>query len=393
MAYSIKEMAALSGLTPRTLRYYDQIGLLRPAGTRPSGYRFYGPEQVDRLQQILFFRDLEFPLLEIRRILARPDFDREAALLAHLGALREKRQQVDLLIETLQTTLSALKGEKTMSDKDKFQGFKQKLLDDNENNYGDEVRQRYGEDAYAASRRKLEAMPREEFDSLQDLGIRVNEKIAEAMAAGEAEGSLAMEAAALHREWLCGYWPDGHYTTEKHRLLADGYLQDPRFAAYYDKIAPGAAQFLRDAIHAYTKRVEAGEIPDASEPCPPAEEGNPEVSAYIESFGEPVRGLLREMRRILREELPGAEERISYRMPTYTLGQNLVHFAGYKGHIGFYPTPEGIEAFKAELSRYPGSKGAVQFPLDEPLPEDLIRRVARARLASVQAAARKKQKK
>ena len=106
-----------------------------------------------------------------------------------------------------------------------------------------------------------------------------------------------------------------------------------------------------------------------------------EIDLYIRAFPEPVREKLEAIRRFIREEAPEAKEVISYRMPTYQLSGNLVHFAGYARHIGFYPTPSGIETFKAELAAYKNSKGAVQFPIDEALPENLIRRMVRFRVA------------
>ncbi|MBK5194362.1 MAG: DUF1801 domain-containing protein [Flavobacteriaceae bacterium] len=89
---------------------------------------------------------------------------------------------------------------------------------------------------------------------------------------------------------------------------------------------------------------------------------------------------LEKIRQIIRAGAPEAQEKISYQMPTFFLGSNLVHFAGYKKHIGFYPTPSGIEAFKTELNPYKCSKGAVQFPLDEPIPYDLILKMVQFRV-------------
>jgi uncharacterized protein YdhG (YjbR/CyaY superfamily) len=105
------------------------------------------------------------------------------------------------------------------------------------------------------------------------------------------------------------------------------------------------------------------------------------IDEYIRSFPEHIRKKLTEIREIIKENAPDATERISYQMPTFYLNGNLVHFAGYSKHIGFYPTPSGIEAFKGEFKDYKYSKGAVQFPLDEPLPVDLIERIVRFRVA------------
>lgn len=96
------------------------------------------------------------------------------------------------------------------------------------------------------------------------------------------------------------------------------------------------------------------------------------MDEYIETFPEDIQDILKKMRKVIQEATPEAEETISYGMPTFKLNGNLVHFAAYKNHIGFYPTPSGIEAFKEEISGYKSSKGAVQFPLDKPIPYDLV---------------------
>ena len=104
------------------------------------------------------------------------------------------------------------------------------------------------------------------------------------------------------------------------------------------------------------------------------------IDEYIDQFPEDVKGILNELRQTIREAAPEAQETINYQMPTFTLNGNLVHFAAFKNHIGFYPTPTGIEAFKEELSVYKGAKGSVQFPIDQPLPWSLIRRIVEYRV-------------
>ena len=120
------------------------------------------------------------------------------------------------------------------------------------------------------------------------------------------------------------------------------------------------------------------------------------IDEYIASFPPDIQARLEAMRATIRAAAPDAEEKISYQMPTFFLKGNLVHFAAFKQHIGFYPAPRGIEAFKDELSKYQGSKGAVQFPLDQPLPLDLVSRIVRFRvtenLAAAEAKARKGKK-
>jgi uncharacterized protein YdhG (YjbR/CyaY superfamily) len=104
------------------------------------------------------------------------------------------------------------------------------------------------------------------------------------------------------------------------------------------------------------------------------------IDDYIVQFPKEVQRKLQELRQVIKETAPEAEERISYRMPTYYLKGNLVHFAAYSGHIGFYPAPSGIEAFKDQLAVYKTSKGAIQFPLDEDLPLGLIRKIVKFRV-------------
>jgi uncharacterized protein YdhG (YjbR/CyaY superfamily) len=104
------------------------------------------------------------------------------------------------------------------------------------------------------------------------------------------------------------------------------------------------------------------------------------IDEYINTFPKNVRNILNELRQTIKEAAPEAEETINYQIPTFTLHGNLVHFAAFKNHIGFYPTPSGMEAFKKELSTYKGAKGSVQFPIDQPLPLPLIRRIVEYRV-------------
>ncbi len=104
------------------------------------------------------------------------------------------------------------------------------------------------------------------------------------------------------------------------------------------------------------------------------------IDEYIHSFPEHIQKKLVEIREVIREQAPQAREKISWQMPTFVLNGNLVHFAGYAKHIGFYPGPSGIDAFKSELSKYKYAKGSVQFPMEEPLPVDLIKKIVQLRV-------------
>lgn len=117
------------------------------------------------------------------------------------------------------------------------------------------------------------------------------------------------------------------------------------------------------------------------------------IDTYIGQFPAEIQEILQEIRQVIKEAAPEAEEKISYQMPTFYQGGNLVHFAAYKNHIGFYPAPSGIEKFKQDLSKYKSAKGSVQFPLNQPIPFDLIQKIVTFRVAENQALSENKQKK
>lgn len=251
MEYTIQKLARLAGVSARTLRHYDGIGLLKPARINESGYRVYTAHEVDLLQQILFYRELGLTLAQIRSMMQDPAFDRERALHGHLQALLERRAQLNVLIANVEQSIAAEKGEYVMSDKEKFEGFKQKLIDENEANYGAEAREKYGDATVEASNAKLMGMTKAEYDDTARLTQEVNDALKAAFETGDPKGPLAQKACALHKEWLLRYWTS--YSKEAHRGLGQMYVDDPRFAAYYDAIAPGCAVFLRDALEEFCK--------------------------------------------------------------------------------------------------------------------------------------------
>jgi DNA-binding transcriptional MerR regulator len=250
MEYTVQKLGKLAGVSTRTLRYYDEIGILKPARVNSSGYRIYGQAEVDRLQQILFYRELGVSLDNIKNIVTAPSFDGAMALREHREKLLEKRKQLELLIANVEKTIALTEGRTTMSDQEKFEGFKQKLIDENEKKYGEEVRQKYGNETIDQSNEKLKNMTEEQYDAVTNLAKQVEETLAKAFVTGDPGGELAQKAADLHRKWISFYWPK--YTKEAHAGLAQMYVDDERFTAYYDKIQPGTAEFLRDAIHIYT---------------------------------------------------------------------------------------------------------------------------------------------
>ena len=249
--YTVKDLARLTGLTPRTLRYYDSIGLLCPRRGRDNDYRLYGGGEVDRLQQILLYRDMGLPLEEIKNLLDAPGFDREAALREHLTRLQERRREVDALIRAVQNTLHTIEGGITMTDKEKFEGMKRQAIEENEAAYGRELREKYGDDAVEEHKARLARMSEQEWEETQADEEAYKAALRRAVEAGDPAGADAREAVRLHAAWLAHYWPEGKVTPQAHMGMAEMYTQDERFAAYYEKAAPGCAAFFEKAVKAY----------------------------------------------------------------------------------------------------------------------------------------------
>lgn len=249
MEYTVNALAQLAGLTPRTLRWYDREGLLKPCRVTEAGYRIYGPKEVDRLQEILLYRELDLPLEKIRAILDSPGFDRKAALQSHLTALREKRTRLDGLIETVERTLLSEKGEITMTDKEKFHAFKVGLVARNEEKYGMEVKEKYGEATLKESGDKLMGLTEEAYQEWKTLEEEILSALAAAVQKGEPPAGVeGARIALLHRRWLDFTLPS--CTPQIQMGLAEMYVADQRFTDYYDRETPGCARFLREAVAA-----------------------------------------------------------------------------------------------------------------------------------------------
>lgn len=250
MEYTVQKLGALAGISTRTLRYYDEVGILKPTRLSTAGYRIYGEAEVDRLQQILFYRELGLPLEQIKEMMSSPSYDSTAALRHHRELLQDRRRQLDLLIKNVDKTIASREGRMSMSDQEKFEGFKQTMVDENEKKYGKEIRKSYGDDAIDQTNAKLKGMTKQQYEEVSRLEEEVKAVLSEAFKQGDPAGELAQKAAELHKQWLMFYWNE--YSKEAHAGLAQMYVDDERFTAYYDAEQPGTAEFLRDAILIYT---------------------------------------------------------------------------------------------------------------------------------------------
>ena len=246
-AWSIAEVARMSGVTSRTLRHYDEIGLLRPAYAAANGYRYYGQDELLRLQQILVLRELGVGLPEIGRILDEQT-DRLAALRSHHKRLLEERDRLATLAATVARTIGEIEGGRMGNVKinrpeNLFEGF------DNAQ-YADEARERWPEQ-FAQSQRKAASLTEEEAEQLQRESTAAMIRMAEFMAAGTPVEDGAVQA-EIHEHYVgvCRFWtPDA----TAYACLGRMYVDDGRFTATYNKIAVGLAAYYRDAIEVYAR--------------------------------------------------------------------------------------------------------------------------------------------
>ena len=247
MEYSIQELSRLSGVTTRTLRWYDQIGLLKPSRVAESGYRYYGKAEVDRLQDILYYRALGVGLARIKECLDDPSFDRLAALKRHLAALEAERERLEKLIQSVKDTIGAEERNEIMSDEQKFEAFKQRTVAHNEEVDGAEIRSKYGDETVDAANAAVMNLTQEQYQEWTDLGQAIQTRLEAAVQAGlSPESEAGKELCALHRRWLT--ITGSRYDPAKHRGIAELYVMDERFTAYYDQHLPGCARFLREAV-------------------------------------------------------------------------------------------------------------------------------------------------
>jgi DNA-binding transcriptional MerR regulator len=243
--FTVKQLSKLAGVTPRTLHHYDAIGLLKPSRIGDNGYRYYGEEALLRLQQILFYRELDLPLEDIRGILGRHDFDVMGALYSHKQALQERVSRLNRLIQTVDKTLFYLKGKQTMNEKILFEGFS----DEEQEQYAREAEKMYGAESVRASMKKWKAYPEAEKKRiLAEAGAIYRELIT-----SMPEGAASQEVQAAIGRWRRNI--EYFWTPNDEQLLglAAGYNDDPRFKATFDKMHPQLAGFMLEAVKVYVK--------------------------------------------------------------------------------------------------------------------------------------------
>jgi DNA-binding transcriptional MerR regulator len=250
MTFTVSEVARRTGVSVRTLHHYDEIGLLPPAGRSRSGYRLYGPADLERLQQILFFRELGFPLEEILRIMSDPAYDVGAALRTQRELLADRVVKVRALLDAVDAALARLeKGEAMSTDETTaaFEGF-------DHAKYEEEAERRWGDgDAYKESKRRTARYTKQDWEAIKAEAGAIYERLAALMEAGTpATAPEAMEAAEAHRRHVDRWFYP--CPREQHRGLGQLYVDDARFTAFFDRIRPGLARYACDAFAANAAR-------------------------------------------------------------------------------------------------------------------------------------------
>lgn len=252
MDYTVKRLADLAGVSSRTLRYYDKIGLLKPSKVNLSGYRIYGEKEVDLLQQILFYKSMDMKLDEIKHIISNENFDRIKSLKEHHQKLITKRNRLNQLILTVEKTISYNKGEMKMSDKEKFEGFKKEKLAENEAKYGKEIREKYNKETVEESNEKFMNMSENDLNKMNEIEREMFEALLKVAKTKDLESDSARDVYDKHKAWLSFTWPS--YSAISHIGLAKMYVEDEKFAKYYnDRAGVEIVNIMRDIIVKYAK--------------------------------------------------------------------------------------------------------------------------------------------
>jgi len=252
--YTVGRVAALSGVTIRTLHHYDEVGLLSPVGRSAAGYRIYEDRDLERLQRILFYRELGFTLDEISTIVDDPRTDALGHLRRQRGLLNERIERLSAMVEAIDYELEARTMDIPLTPEERLEVFGEFRPED----YAEEAEQRWGETAaYKESQRRVASYTKEDWQALKAEEKEIRARLAAALESGLAPDSEeAMAAAEAHRQHISSWFYECSY--EMHRGLTEMYVSDERFRSNYDSQTPGLADFIREAALANASRAETG---------------------------------------------------------------------------------------------------------------------------------------
>lgn len=252
--YTIKKVADMAGVSVRTLHYYDDVGLLTPEVSKDNGYRMYSDADIERLQQILFFKELDFGLEEIKSIIDSPGFDRREALTAHKEILIKKKNRLNDLIVTVDKTIDSIERRMKMSKEEMFKSFDMKEIEEHQKKYANEVKEKYGNsDAYRESQEKTSKYSKEDWANVMGRAGEIQIRIAELIDRDPADREVQQAIGEWRQHITESFY---NCTPEIFRGLGEMYTADERFTKNIDKYREGLAEFMRDAINIYCDNLE-----------------------------------------------------------------------------------------------------------------------------------------
>lgn len=248
MSYTVKAVAEFAGVSVRTLHHYDAIGLVRPVARSDAGYRLYSRQDLERLQQVLFFRELGFGLGEIRAVLDSPEFDRLRALHEHRRLLHHRKHRLERLIAVVDRTIASMEEGTTLDEKTMFDGF-------DPSQYEEEARRRWGHTrAYQESRARMKSYGPAELEAIGREQSAVLQEIAALADRSPDDAQVLAAVGRMHR-----LINERFYTCslEMFRGLGNLAVEDERFTRTYERLRPGLAAFYQQAVKAYCDRGES----------------------------------------------------------------------------------------------------------------------------------------
>jgi DNA-binding transcriptional MerR regulator len=250
MAMKVKEVAELVGISIRTLHHYDQIGLLTPMEITDSGYRLYSKENLETLQQILFFKELGFTLKEIKKMMNSPTFNRQEALILQRKMLIEKRNKFDKMLETIDKTIKHMEGEIQMTNEERFEGIKFEF-----NQFEEEARRLWGNQSVDRANAKLKGMSEDEQKDLSNRWDMIFNKLA----CLRDQSPESQEVQVTIKEWYDFLNKNfSKYSLDAFNGLGQLYICDERFTKNIDRYGEGLAKFMSEAMKVFTNNQKRG---------------------------------------------------------------------------------------------------------------------------------------
>lgn len=246
--YTVSQLANLAGISVRTLHHYDHIDLLKPSERTDAGYRLYTEDELFRLQQIMFFKELDVPLGEIKAVLDNPDFDPINALESHRRLLARQAERLNGLLKTIDKTLHRLKeNDMSVTDEDLYEGFTAEQIE----RYEREAQEMYDPQMVREANKRVRKMSKGQWQSVKEEGDVVTQAIAELMERNP-EDEAVQALIARHHAWIENFYD---CSAEVYSGLGQLYTQHDEFRAFYEKVRPGLAEFMQAAMIYYAENV------------------------------------------------------------------------------------------------------------------------------------------